>query len=259
MTGTQLQSGVEIVNHSSTECRLDGPPSLALFGSDGTEIGTNSGAAPAVDTSVVLMAPDQRVSPLHTATPGGEAAIGLVWSPQQPNGSNCLTSTPTVASMKFKFPGATGNLVVTKISASPLFAPCGAVEMVAFSATAGSTPASVFTLVAKLADAGSVLPGHPLKYRLLLRNPGKTAIDLRDLCPSFVEGLFGVDYKAKRDYSLNCAAARSIGPGQERIFAMQFPVPGNAPRGLLDLDWTPLQLPGQLAIAPPPGLALHVG
>ncbi|HVC22372.1 MAG TPA: DUF4232 domain-containing protein [Candidatus Dormibacteraeota bacterium] len=258
MTGAQLQSVVVIVNRSSTECRLSGPPTLAVFEADGAEIGTNPGAAPNQDTTAVLMVPNRSVSPIHTATPGGEAGLGLVWSPQEPDGANCLSTAPIVARMTFNFPGSTGNVVVTKISVSPLFAPCGGVKMVAFSATVAATPAPIFKLVAKLTDPSRAVPGHLLKYRLQLRNVGKKAINLRNFCPDFVEGLSGVEYKASSDHALNCGAAGKIGGGGERIFAMQYPVPRNAPRQLLDLEWYPLPLPWQVSLAPPPSLPLHI-
>jgi len=117
MTGAQLQSVVVIVNRSSTECRLSGPPTLAVFEADGAEIGTNPGAAPNQDTTAVLMVPNRSVSPIHTATPGGEAGLGLVWSPQEPDGANCLSTAPIVARMTFNFPGSTGNVVVTTVNA----------------------------------------------------------------------------------------------------------------------------------------------
>ncbi|MGC1184068.1 MAG: DUF4232 domain-containing protein [Candidatus Dormiibacterota bacterium] len=258
MTGAQLQSDVVIVNHSSTECRLSGAPTLRLFGSDGNEIEAHSGAAPTVDTTDVLMAANQSISPNHTATPGGEASVGLVWSPQQLDGANCLRSAATVARMTFTFPGPTGALVVTTISQSPLFAPCGSVGLVAFSATGTPAPAPIFKLVAKLIDPGRAVPGHLLKYRLLLSNAGKKTINLRNFCPNFVEGLSGVDYKASTDHALNCAAAGEIRGGGDRVFAMQYPVPHKAPRRLLDLEWYPLPLPWQVSLAPAPALPLHV-
>jgi hypothetical protein len=257
MTGAQLQSDVVIVNHSSTKCQLAGPPTLSLFASGGAEIGTNPGAAPTADTTPVLMAPSQQVPAPYTEIPGGEAAIGLIWSAQELDGTNCLGATPTVARMTFNFPDKTGNLVVTKISPTPPFAPCGAVEVVAFSAIGSPAPAPTFKVVAKLMDPSRLVPGHLLKYHLLLRNTSKKAINLRSFCPNYGEGLDGVHYKASTDHALNCSAAGEIGAGKERIFAMQYVVPRNAPRELLDLEWDPLRLPWQLSIAPPAALPLR--
>jgi len=260
MTGGQLASEVNFVNRSATPCRLDGPPGLVLRNSSGTVLARPTSTPPGAGTISILMAARRTLGSPHSPSRPGAAVAELIWSPQdlaEPGGT-CPTATPTVATMSFTFPGGGGTVSIALAPSVPLFAPCGGVKLAGFQGTVSAVPPTAPTLAARLVVPRPVVPGRVLKYLLVLRNLGATAVDLRRLCPTFTEGLAASGFKAFQTYSLNCAAAGTIGAFQQRTFAMQFQVPKDVPHGVVDLEWSSIAQSTQLTVQSAPGKPLRV-
>ncbi|WP_203337878.1 hypothetical protein [Nocardioides limicola] len=98
-------------------------------------------------------------------------------------------------------------------------------------------------LSATVALPESARAGETLKYVVTLTNRGETTVDLRP-CGGYTQRLTGVDINnqtvwegVQERYRLNCDAQPTLRPGEQRAYAMELEVPGDAPSqrsGLLE-------------------------
>ncbi len=110
-------------------------------------------------------------------------------------------------------------------------------------------PNGIPQVSARIEAPARIAPGAVLRYRVVLTNTSKVAIDLRRTCAGYVESLSGGtagQLKVVNQYELNCAAAGVLRPRASITFAMVVTVPETAPRLLAYLDWT-LQTGGGFA------------
>jgi len=88
-----------------------------------------------------------------------------------------------------------------------------------------------------IAAPAQVHAGQQLRYTIVLTNPTKLPIDLRQACPNYDEELFadivhgGPPLGGKNIYGLNCAAAGVLKPATPMTFAMVLDVPADATPG----------------------------
>ena len=77
--------------------------------------------------------------------------------------------------------------------------------------------------------------GTTLRFTVELTNNSSQPVSL-STCPTYEERLYLGGVVEKERYKINCAAMRSIPPQSTVVFAMQIPVPADAPAEF-ELDW----------------------
>ncbi|MGA9077787.1 MAG: hypothetical protein WB383_05600 [Acidimicrobiales bacterium] len=103
--------------------------------------------------------------------------------------------------------------------------------------TEAPAPGSPGSLTATVNLPPTARSGEVLGYTVSLHNPTDSAVDLHH-CPDYTEGVY---YPFKRPtirtYTLNCARARPIDPGQTRVFAMELPTPKVTKPTMAKFSW----------------------
>ena len=164
----------------------------------------------------------------------------------------CNASTPRYTDAAFRVPG--GGWVAT---GEELVMPCPGWQITALGLPQRYSSAPVVrpthglaALRAAIPMASQVSRGRSLRYVVVLTNPTAAPVALRP-CPRYEELLFAKDLALRREFWLNCAAARSIPPGGSERFAMVLPLSRPVPLSNVGkLSWV-LGVPeGPGAVAP---------
>ncbi|MGA7172057.1 MAG: hypothetical protein WCB86_07230 [Candidatus Dormiibacterota bacterium] len=111
-----------------------------------------------------------------------------------------------------------------------------------FQATIPNPSANVPQLRARLVAPDTVMAGHVLRYRVVLTDTSKVAVDFAKGCAGYGEALSGkpgstVNLKVVKQYELNCAGGGTLEPGKSISFAMALGVPLGTAHSTADLTW----------------------
>ncbi|MGC1909956.1 MAG: hypothetical protein WA809_10215 [Candidatus Dormiibacterota bacterium] len=248
-TGGQISSGFEFVDRSAKGCQLGGTPTVQLFTGAGQAIALQPGPnplGPSPSGPVLLLPGLTAVAP--DESPPGVASLAMVWPELDlaAGGTDCSPPAATASSVTFSLPGRAGQVSVELPTSGPrlaAIAPCnGAVWVSPFQATIPNSSANLPRLRARIVAPGTVMAGHVLRYRVVLTDSSKVALDFANGCAGYGEAMSGkpgsgVILKVVKQYELNCARAGTLEPGKSISFAMALGVPLGTAHAAADLTW----------------------
>lgn len=246
LTGGQMIGGFVFSDRSGAPCEVSGTPTVHLLGASGARIKVRPGPDLVGDppSVPVLLMPGLAATATGAARPG-QAWLALTWSDLDlaAGGTTCSPTPAVAASVVFEVPDGRVQVPVTVPAAilhSGSIAPCdGVLGVSPFQAVAPNPTLPL--LAARLIAPTSVVAGRALRYRVILTNRSKGAVDFANTCATYSEVLGGgagaESVKIVEEFQLNCAAARTLLPGASITFAMVLDTPKGAPHIRAVLSW----------------------
>jgi len=246
LTGGQSIGGFVFSDRSGAPCEVSGTPTVQLLSASGAQIKVRPGPdlvgnPPSIP---VLLMPGLAASATGAARPG-QAFLALTWPALDlaAGGTTCSPAPAVAGSVVFDVSHGGVQVPVT-VPASSLhsgsIAPCdGVLGVSPFQAVAPNPTLPL--LAASLMAPSSVVAGRAVRYRVVLTNRSKVAVDFANTCAAYSESLGGgtgaESVKVVEEYQLNCAAARTLLPGATIAFAMVLDTPKGAPHIRAVLGW----------------------
>ncbi|MGC2191204.1 MAG: DUF4232 domain-containing protein [Candidatus Dormiibacterota bacterium] len=270
LTGGQIASGFAFADSSATSCQLDGTPTVKLLASSGTEVSiqVSPDLVDPVPSAPVLLLPGLTVIKRRAIRPG-QASLVLYWPTLDlaTGGTDCSPPATGASSVTFSIAGDAGQVSVkvptSGVPGAPI-APCdGALEVSPFQAVIPSPPTNLPRLTARIEAPAQVSAGNVLRYRVVLTDKSKVAVDFARGCASYGEVLAGepasgTALKVVQQYQLNCALAGTLRPGHSTSFAMELRIPLGAPHLTADLTWGILNSTAFTTAAESVGARVHI-
>lgn len=217
--GSILQS-ISVKSLGSAACRFS-PPQIGVVMSDGDVF-----PAEMADTATAVVLP-----------PKAEAMIEI--SSQSPPCGDVSNGDESQVSRSLTVSLAEAKSV--ELAGTYLSVACGRPILTDITAPDLAPPDDRSVLEASLLRLpGTITPGAPIKYFVVLANPTDTAVSLQP-CPSYSEGVKGL---APSTYQLNCSDVGEVPPQDRVAFEMQYSVPENARPDQNSFSWV-------LNVAPP--------
>ncbi len=246
LTGGQFIGGFVFSDRSGAPCEVSGTPTVQLLNALGAQIKVRPGPELVGDppSNPVLLMPRLAASATGAARPG-QAFLTLTWPTLDlaAGGTTCSPAPAVAGTVVFDVPHGGVQVPVT-VPASSLhsgfIAPCdGVLGVSPFQAVAPNPTLPL--LAASLMAPSSVVAGRAVRYRVVLTNRSKVAVDFPNTCAAYSESLGGgagaESVKVVEEYQLNCAAARTLLPGATIAFAMLLDTPQGAPHIRAVLSW----------------------
>jgi len=215
-------------------CQLDGTATITLLDASGRDLGFKNRAPffPDEVSGPALIEPGPAPI-LGVGLKYGEAGLTIDWV-SQPEACPGEAGSQ-VAGVRIGLPGV--GKVTVGVGSVPVAYACQGVGAVADPPLPVEAPAEPVLPNVTIAAPAQVHAGQQLRYTIVLTNPTKLPIDLRQACPNYDEELFadiaqgGPPLGGKNIYGLNCAAAGVLKPGTPMTFAMVLNVPADATPG----------------------------
>jgi hypothetical protein len=225
---------IALQNKGKHECRLEGTPTVRLVKKGGPrQVNTPIERPP-------LIFPDTAypVSSLSALRPGEYAGLTITWTnwcdPLIPGRKRLPPSA-----VRITLPGDAGH-VDADYNAVPACLDAKKPSTIGVSPWESSKvkPTQPWTN----ASISASVPNQPVRAKrgamlhfvILLRNTSRATVTF-DRCPAYVQQL--VPSGQVEVHDLNCKDAKPIAPGKSEAFAIQIPVPKNAPLGGNGLFW----------------------
>jgi len=222
-------------------CYVEGTPAITLLDAGGHDLGFTNHAPyfPDEVSGPALVQPGQTPSP-YEGLKYGQAGLTIDWVSQP---EACPPGEPASHVSAVRVVIANVGTFTLQLPPTPAAYAC---QGVGVGALAGPPLQVEAPLEPPVPDPAIVAPtkvqaGHQLKYTVMLTNPTKLPIDLRQHCPIYEEELFAdivhgsPPLGGKHFYALNCKAAGVLEPGKPMAFAMVLQVPADAAPGTYTL------------------------
>jgi hypothetical protein len=249
MTGGQIASAFAFADAAASSCQLDGIPTVKLLASSGTEVSIQVGPdlIDPLPSARILLLPGLTDLKRGALRPG-QASVALYWPTLDlaTGGTDCSPPATAASLVAFSIAGDAGQVSVkvptSGVPGAPI-APCdGALQVSPFQAVIPSPPTNPPRLTARIEAPAKVTAGKVLRYRVVLTDKSKVAVDFARGCASYSEVLAGQPasgtvLKVVKQYQLNCALAGTLRSGHSTTFAMELPIPLGAPHLTADLTW----------------------
>jgi hypothetical protein len=234
----RLQGGIALVtirNESTHACRLTGRPRVVFVKKGGpVQVQRAIPTTPANFPEITYPA-----STLLALRPGESAAVTITWD----NWCDLVVKgQPHIppSAVRITLPDGRGRLDADYNAVPPCIDPYSptTIGVSVFQPSlipTGQRPWSNAFLRASVPDQPvHGRRGEVLRFRVVLENISRTTARF-GRCPAYIQQL--VPSGTVEVYELNCAAAGPIAPGKSLAFAMQVPVPKDAPHGANALFW----------------------